>query len=70
MLVPVTNSGATFTGQIIGALTIFVWVFLVSFVVWFIVKKMFGIRVTEEEEYKGVDISECGMEAYPEFTNR
>jgi Amt family ammonium transporter len=29
-----------------------------------------GIRVTEEEEYEGVDISECGMEAYPEFTNR
>ena len=70
MLVPLTNSGATFTGQIIGALTIFVWVFAASFVVWFIIKKMFGIRVTEEEEYKGVDISECGMEAYPEFTNR
>ena len=70
MLVPLTNSGATFTGQIIGALTIFVWVFLVSFVVWFVIKKVVGIRVTEEEEYKGVDISECGMEAYPEFTNR
>jgi len=38
--------------------------------VWFVIKKVVGIRVTEEEEYKGVDISECGMEAYPEFTNR
>jgi Amt family ammonium transporter len=70
MLVPLTNDASTFTGQIIGAVTIFTWVFLVSFVVWFIIKKVVGIRVTEEEEYKGVDISECGMEAYPEFTNR
>jgi Amt family ammonium transporter len=70
MLVPVTNSGATFMGQIIGAATIFVWVFGVSFVVWFVIKKLMGIRVTDEEEDKGVDIIECGMEAYPEFTSR
>ena len=70
MLVPVTNSGATFMGQIIGAATIFVWVFGVSFVVWFVIKKLMGMRVSDEEEDKGVDITECGMEAYPEFTNR
>ena len=70
MLVPVTNSGATFMGQIIGAATIFVWVFGVSFVVWFIIKAIMGMRVTDEEEDKGVDITECGMEAYPEFTSR
>jgi Amt family ammonium transporter len=70
MLVPVTNSGATFMGQIIGAATIFVWVFGVSFVVWYIIKTIMGMRVTEEEEDKGVDITECGMEAYPEFTSR
>ena len=70
LLVPLTNDGATLTGQIIGAITIFAWVFLASFGVWFIIKKTFGIRVTEEEEYKGVDISECGIEAYPEFTTR
>jgi Amt family ammonium transporter len=69
LLVPVTNDGATLTGQLIGAATIFGWVFLASFVVWFIIKKVVGIRVSEEEEYKGVDISECGMEAYPEFTS-
>ena len=57
-------------GQIIGAATIFVWVFGVSFVVWFVIKKLMGIRVTDEEEDKGVDIIECGMEAYPEFTSR
>ncbi|CAI8408722.1 MAG: Ammonium transporter NrgA [Oceanospirillaceae bacterium UBA2001] len=70
ILVPLTNDGATFIGQIIGAATIFVWVFGVSFVVWFIIKTIMGMRVTDEEEDRGVDITECGMEAYPEFTNR
>jgi Amt family ammonium transporter len=69
LLVPVTNDGASFSGQIIGALTIFVWVFVTSFVAWYVLKKVMGIRVSEEEEYDGVDLSECGMEAYPEFTN-
>ena len=68
MLVPLTNSAASFSGQLIGAATIFVWVFGASFVVWFALKKIIGIRVTDEEEYEGVDKSDCGMEAYPEFT--
>jgi len=68
LLVPVTNDGASFSGQIIGALTIFVWVFVASFVTWFVIKMIMGIRVSEEEEYEGVDLAECGMEAYPEFT--
>jgi Amt family ammonium transporter len=68
LIVPITNSGATFSGQLIGAATIFVWVFTTSFIVWFALKKIIGLRVTEEEEYEGVDISDCGMEAYPEFT--
>ena len=68
LLVPVTNGdNASFTGQIIGALTIFFWVFITSGIVWFILKAVMGIRVDEEEEYEGVDMSECGMEAYPEF---
>ena len=67
LLVPITNDGATFTGQIIGALTIFVWVFATSLIVWFVLKMVMGIRVSEEEEANGVDLSECGMEAYPEF---
>lgn len=69
MLVPVTNSGATFSGQLIGAATIFVWVFLASLLVWGIIKAVMGVRVSEEEEYEGVDLSECGMEAYPEFVS-
>ncbi|MEM8593825.1 MAG: ammonium transporter, partial [Pseudomonadota bacterium] len=67
MLVPLTNSDASFSGQLIGAATIFGWVFIASMIVWLIIKAVMGIRVSEEEEYKGMDIIDCGMEAYPEF---
>ena len=62
-----TNDDASFLAQLMGIAAIFVWVFAVSFAVWFILKKTVGIRVSEEEEYEGVDLSECGLEAYPEF---
>ena len=68
LAVPLTNDGTSFLGQLVGAATIFVWVFAVSFVVWLIIKAVMGIRVSEEEEYEGTDIGECGLEAYPEFT--
>ncbi len=67
LAVPLTNSDASFVGQIVGGLTIFVWVFGVSLAVWFAIKAIMGVRVSEEEEYDGVDLSECGLEAYPEF---
>lgn len=67
LLVPITNDGSSFSGQIIGGLTIFVWVFVVSAIVWAALKFTVGIRVSEEEEYTGVDTTECGVEAYPEF---
>ena len=70
LLVPLTNSDASFTGQIIGALTIFGWVFGASFVVWLCLKVIVGIRVTEDEEVAGIDVTECGLEAYPEFVRR
>jgi Amt family ammonium transporter len=70
MLVPLTNDGATFGAQALGLAAIFIWTFGASLVVWFIIKMIMGIRVTEEEEYEGVDISECGIEAYPEFASR
>jgi len=63
----ISNSDATFMGQLVGALVIFVWVFVTSLITWSIIKAIMGVRVSEEEEYEGVDISECGMEAYPEF---
>ena len=67
LIVPLTNTGATLSGQLIGAATIFVWVFVTSFIVWFALKKFIGIRVSEEDEYEGMDKIDCGMEAYPEF---
>nr|WP_283788885.1 ammonium transporter [Bermanella sp. WJH001]MDJ1538943.1 ammonium transporter [Bermanella sp. WJH001] len=68
LVVPFTNAGTTIGGQLMGAVTIFVWVFVASFIVWGIIKAVMGVRVTEEEEYEGSDLAECGMEAYPEFT--
>ncbi|XOV80613.1 MAG: ammonium transporter [Aestuariibacter sp.] len=70
LVVPLTNSDVSFTGQIIGALTIFVWVFVASFIVWFVLKTIMGIRVSEEEEYEGLDKVDCGLEAYPDFSIR
>ena len=65
-----SDPDATFGGQLVGALTIFIWVFVASFIVWAILKAVMGLRVSEEDEYEGVDLSECGMEAYPEFTSK
>jgi Amt family ammonium transporter len=70
LIVPATNGDVKLSGQIIGALTIFGWVFVTSSIVWFTLKKVVGLRVSEQEEYEGVDITECGIEAYPEFTNK
>jgi Amt family ammonium transporter len=67
LLVPITNEGAKLSGQIYGALTIFVWVFVTSFIVWYVIKLVMGVRVSEDEEFEGVDVSECGLEAYPDF---
>ena len=71
LLVPITNpEGATFAGQLLGAATIFIWVFGTSFAVWMAIKVIMGIRVSEEDEYEGMDLVDCGMEAYPEFTTK
>ncbi len=70
LAVPLTNPDATFGAQLYGLVVIFSWVFVTSFIVWLILKLVMGIRISEEEEYEGVDIGECGMEAYPEFVNK
>jgi len=70
LLVPLTNAEVSLSGQIIGALTIFTWVFVMSLCVWAIIKAVMGIRVNEEDEYEGMDLVDCGMEAYPEFTSK
>ena len=63
-----TNSDATILGQIVPILIIGAFVFSVSYAVWMILKVTIGIRVSEENEITGLDISELGMEAYPEFS--
>jgi Amt family ammonium transporter len=65
-----TNPDATIVAQLTGIGVIFAWVFGTSLIVWGIIKAVMGIRVSEEEEYEGVDHSECGMEAYPEFGSK
>ncbi|MBE7375790.1 ammonium transporter [Pseudomonas lopnurensis] len=70
LAVPLNNAEASFGAQIIGVLGIFAWVFVASLIVWGIIKAVMGLRVSEEEEYEGVDLSQCGMEAYPEFMNK
>ena len=68
LAVPLTNADATVGAQLTGIATIFTWVFGTSFLVWMVIKLTLGIRVSEEEEYEGSDIHECGLEAYPEFS--
>ena len=68
LAVPLTNSDATLPSQLLGVGVIFSWVFFASLLVWGGIKLVMGLRISEEEEYQGADIAECGMEAYPEFT--
>ena len=66
--VTLSNPDATLGAQLTGLATILVWVFVASLIVWMIIKATMGIRVSEEEEYEGLDLTDCGLEAYPEFT--
>ena len=68
LAVCLSNSDATLYAQLLGIAMIFAWVFITSFIVWSVIKALAGIRVSEEEEMEGVDKSECGLDAYPEFT--
>lgn len=67
LAVPISNAEATVAAQAIGLGSILGWVFATSFITWLIIRLIMGIRVSEDEEYEGVDIGECGLEAYPEF---
>ncbi len=67
LAVLLTNSDATFVGQIVPIVIVGVFVFVTSLIVWLLLKAMFGIRVKEEDEIMGLDMAELGMEAYPEF---
>lgn len=58
---------ASLAGQVVGIAVIFAWMFGTSLALWLGLKAVIGIRISEEVEYSGMDSSECGMEAYPEF---
>jgi len=68
LAVPFSNGAAGIGGQLLGTVSIVAWVGITSAIVWFLLDKVMGLRVAEEDEYRGVDVSECGLEAYPEFT--
>ena len=68
LAVLLNNADATIGGQLLGIAAIFTWTFVASLGVWFALKAIMGIRISEEEEYEGADLAECGLEAYPEFT--
>ena len=65
--VVLSNEDATLLAQLTGLGTILAWTLVTALITWGIIKMVIGIRVSEEEEYEGVDLGECGMEAYPEF---
>ena len=69
LLAVTINSDVTIMAQLTGAAVIFAWTFVTSSIVWYSLKLVMGIRVSEEQEYEGVDASECGIDAYPEFVN-
>ena len=63
-----TNSAASFSVQLTSIIIVGAFVTVASAVVWLVLKAMFGLRVSEEAEITGLDRSELGMEAYPEFS--
>ncbi len=67
LAVCLTNPDASLLAQLVGIGAIFAWVFMGSLGVWLLLRMLMGIRVSEQEEYEGVDVAECGLEAYPEF---
>ncbi|MFN3230615.1 MAG: ammonium transporter [Alphaproteobacteria bacterium] len=67
LAVPITNGDTNFGSQILGIVAIGAFVFIVSAIVWAILKFTIGIRMSEEDEHEGADYAELGMEAYPEF---
>jgi Amt family ammonium transporter len=68
MVVPFTNTDASFMAQAIGVISIGSFVVITSTIIWLILKHTVGIRASEEDEMMGLDQSELGMEAYPEFS--
>lgn len=67
LIVPWSNSDASYFVQIQGILAVGFFTFVVSWVIWMAIKLTIGIRVSEEDEFAGLDAADIGIEAYPEF---
>ncbi|BCR04579.1 ammonium transporter [Desulfuromonas versatilis] len=67
LAVPFTNADASFLTQFIGVAATGAFVVIASSVAWLVLKFTVGIRCSEEDEFRGLDVSEIGMEAYPDF---
>jgi Amt family ammonium transporter len=68
LAVAIFNNGVSMVDQLIGIVVIGAFTFTASFIVWYVLKITMGIRVSDEEEYDGLDYHEAGLEAYPEFS--
>ena len=64
LIVPATNPDASFTTQLIGVLAVNIFIFIVAYIVWSIMKATVGLRLSKEAETKGTDVSETGVIAY------
>ena len=66
--IAVVFSGGSISAQIIGTVSICLFIFILSLVIWYILDALIGIRVSEEDELTGLDTTELGMDAYPDFS--
>ena len=64
LIVPATNPDASFSAQIIGVLAVNIFIFIVAYIIWSIMKATVGLRLSKEAETKGTDVSETGVIAY------
>jgi Amt family ammonium transporter len=64
LAVPLTNTDATFSVQLIGVVSVNVFVFIVSYFIWSIMNSLFGITLSKEAQAKGTDVTETGVIAY------
>jgi Amt family ammonium transporter len=67
MIVPLTNSDASYFGQFVGVISVAIFAFAASYITWTVLKYTIGLRVTVDDELAGMDVTEFGLEAYPEF---
>ena len=68
LAVVLSNSGASFATQLLGTVSICLFTFVVSYIAWLILDSLMGARVSEESEIDGLDKTELGIEAYPDFS--